>query len=253
LTSTAGVRLPGPERRAQLLEVACRVFARDGYRGASMEAIAEAAGVTKPVLYQHFPSKRALYTDLLLAEVGRLTAALEGAFSQTEGNAERLHRGFAAYLDFVDRHEDAFRLLFTEALGVEAAFQRHVARFRQWVADRITAIIRAEAGISEVRARALAVAIGGMAEGAATWWLDEGRPLPVGDLAAELAGLAWKGFARFPGPEGSGEPQRGAPENQEGSGEPPGGVRGTRAGFPGESQGAPEDRSDRTPGGAGAG
>jgi AcrR family transcriptional regulator len=200
VVGSVGVRLPAAERRAQLLTVACRVFARDGYRGASMEAIADAAGVTKPVLYQHFPSKRALYTDLLATEIDRLHGEVDSALRLAGDNAERLRRGFGAYLRFVDAREDAFRLLFTEALGLDASFQQRVTRFRQWVADRITAIIQAEAGVVEVRARALAVAIVGMAEGAATWWLAEQRPLPVADLAEELAGLAWQGFARFPPP-----------------------------------------------------
>jgi AcrR family transcriptional regulator len=199
-----GMRLRAAERRAQLLGVARRLFARDGYRGASMESIAEAAGVTKPVLYQHFSSKRALYSALLANDLGRLTGELEAAFSQAESNEERLRRGFGAYLDFVDRHEDAFRLLFTEALGLDADFQRQVAEFRRWVAGRVATIIAAEAGLDALRARALAAAIVGMAEGAAGWWLDERRPLDAGELADELAGLAWKGFARLP--SGSREP-----------------------------------------------
>jgi AcrR family transcriptional regulator len=193
-----GVRLRAAERRAQLLGVARRLFARDGYRGASMESIAEAAGVTKPVLYQHFSSKRALYSALLANDLGRLTQELEAAFSQAEDNEERLRRGFGAYLDFVDRHEDAFRLLFTEALGLDADFQRQVTEFRRWVAARVARIIAAEAGLAPPRARALAAAIVGMAEGAVGWWLDERRPLEPRELADELAGLAWKGFARFP-------------------------------------------------------
>jgi AcrR family transcriptional regulator len=200
-----GMRLRAAERRAQLLGVARRLFARDGYRGASMESIAEAAGVTKPVLYQHFSSKRALYQALLATELGHLTEELETAFSQAEDNAERLRRGFGAYLGFVDRNEDAFRLLFTEALALDADFQQQVASFRDWVAGRVAAIIAAEAGLPAPRARALAAAIVGMAEGAAGWWLDERRPLAAGELADELAGLAWKGFARFPG--GTREPE----------------------------------------------
>ena len=194
-----GMRLRAAERRAQLLGVARRLFARDGYRGASMESIAEAAGVTKPVLYQHFSSKRALYESLLANELGRLTQELETAFSQAGGNEERLRRGFGAYVDFVDRNEDAFRLLFTEALGLDADFQEQVAQFRRWVAGRAAVIIAAEAGLAVPRAGALAAAIVGMAEGAAGWWLDERRPLDAGELADELTGLAWKGFARFPG------------------------------------------------------
>jgi AcrR family transcriptional regulator len=199
-----GMRLRAAERRAQLLGVARRLFARDGYRGASMESIAEAAGVTKPVLYQHFSSKRALYSALLANDLGRLTEELEAAFSQAGGNEERLRRGFGAYFDFVDRHEDAFRLLFTEALGLDADFQRQVADFRRRVAGRVATIIAAEAGLARPRARALAASIVGMAEGAAGWWLDEHRPLDAGELADELTGLAWKGFARFP--SGANEP-----------------------------------------------
>jgi AcrR family transcriptional regulator len=205
-----GMRLRAAERRAQLLGVARRLFARDGYRGASMESIAEAAGVTKPVLYQHFSSKRALYSALLAGELGRLTQELEAAFSQAGSNSERLRQGFGAYLEFVDRHEDAFRLLFTEALGLDADFQDQVAEFRRWVAGRVAAIIAAEAGLDSPRARGLAAAIVGMAEGAAVWWLDERRPLDAGELADELAGLAWKGFARFPSgthePDGHADP-----------------------------------------------
>jgi AcrR family transcriptional regulator len=205
VTTPAGIRLPAAERRAQLLEVACRLFANDGYTGASMEAIAEAAGVTKPVLYQHFPSKHALYTDLLTIELDRLETAFEDAIEHAEDNAARLRQGFGAYVDFVAVHEDAFRVLFTSSLGREDAFRERVARFRDWIAGRITAIIQAEAGLPETRARALAAAMVGMAEGAATWWLAESRPLPAADLADELAGLAWKGFARFrpPGTEES--------------------------------------------------
>lgn len=193
-----GMRLRAAERRAQLLGVARRLFARDGYRGASMESIAEAAGVTKPVLYQHFSSKRALYSALLATELARLTEELETAFGQAEGNEQRLRRGFGAYVDFVDRNEDTFRLLFTEALGLDADFQQQVTEFRHWVAERVGVIIAAEAGLAVPRARALAAAIVGMAEGAAGWWLDERRPLAAGELADELTGLAWKGFARFP-------------------------------------------------------
>ena len=193
-----GPRLPASERRAQLLEVACRAFAREGYRGTSMDAIAEAAGVTKPVLYQHFPSKQALYEGLLATEASRLIADLEQAFRGARDNHERIHRGFAAYLRFVDQREDAFRLLFTEALGMDATFKRHVDRLRHWVTTRIADITESEAGLPQPRARALAAAIIGMAEGAAAWWLAEGRPLSAEELASELAEFAWKGFARFP-------------------------------------------------------
>jgi AcrR family transcriptional regulator len=190
-------RLPAAERRKQLLGVARRVFAIHGYRGASMESIAEAAGVTKPVLYQHFSSKKALYSSLLDADIAELRHALEHAFTHAESNEDRFKQGFLAYVEFVDAHEDAYRLLFSGGT-VDSEFQQRVNRMRSWVASRITSIIQAEAMLPALRAKTLAIAIVGMAESTASWWLSENRPLPVADLADELAGLAWKGFARFP-------------------------------------------------------
>jgi AcrR family transcriptional regulator len=66
------VRLPAPERRRQLLDVALEAFSARGFHPTSMHEIAEAAGVTKPVLYQHFSSKRELYLELLDDVAGRL-------------------------------------------------------------------------------------------------------------------------------------------------------------------------------------
>ena len=84
------MRLPADERRQQLLAVACDLFARSGYHDTSMDDIAEGAGVTKPVLYQHFPSKRALYAELLDDTVNRLLDRLSEATGRaTSGRAER--------------------------------------------------------------------------------------------------------------------------------------------------------------------
>src|SRR6266516_6708464 len=179
LDASMNARLPAAERRKQLLGVARRVFARHGYRGASMESIAEEAGVTKPVLYQHFPSKHALFSSLLDSDIAELRSALEHAFTFAEGNEDRLKQGFLAYVEFVDAHEDAYRLLFSGGPSVDSEFHDRVTRMRGWVASRITGIIQAEAMLPEPRAKALAIAIVGMAESTTSWWLTENRPLPV--------------------------------------------------------------------------
>src|SRR5207248_7397559 len=105
-------RLPAVRRRRQLLDVSLEVFAKQGFHGTSMAEVAKAAGVTKPVLYQHFGSKRELYRQLLddvgqrlLEEVQKATAAAGGPRQQVAG-------GFDAYFRFVTDHESAFRLLF---------------------------------------------------------------------------------------------------------------------------------------------
>src|SRR6266508_4094007 len=141
-----GARLPAAVRRAQLLDVARRVFGRDGYRGASMESIG------------------------------------------------------------------------------------------------------AEAGLPGPRARALAVAIVGMAESAATWWLAEHRPLPIADLADELAGLAWKGFARYPASTGDPSPPREpCPSRRRGPGRPAPHLRHGRYGMAKVNGSAGTNRAETSP------
>src|SRR6266571_4295355 len=105
-------RLPAPRRRRQLLDVALRVFAERGYHATSMNDLAETAGVTKPVLYQHFRSKRALYLELLDDVGARLRDAITKATATATGPRQQVEAGFAAYFRFVAVHENAFRLLF---------------------------------------------------------------------------------------------------------------------------------------------
>src|SRR5438477_8464270 len=105
-------RLPAPRRRRQLLDVALKVFADRGYHATSMNDIAEAAGVTKPVLYQHFRSKRALYLELLEDVGRRLQDAIEKATASAGGPREQVTAGFTAYFRFVADQRTAFQLLF---------------------------------------------------------------------------------------------------------------------------------------------
>ena len=94
---TVTTRLPAAERRGQLLDVALDVFGTAGFHHASMNDIAEAAGVTKPVLYQHFPSKRALYLELLRDVGGRLRDEVGKAVATADGPRQQVEAGFAAY------------------------------------------------------------------------------------------------------------------------------------------------------------
>src|SRR2546421_12093092 len=106
------VRLPAARRRRQLLDVALGVFAANGFHGTSMEDVADAAGVTKPVLYQHFGSKRELYLELLDDVGGRLMETISAAVAAAHGPRQQVHAGFLAYFRFVADHESASQLLF---------------------------------------------------------------------------------------------------------------------------------------------
>src|SRR4030088_44574 len=97
-----GVRLPRTARRAQLLAAAQDVFAANGYHAAAMDEIAERAGVSKPVLYQHFPGKLELYMALLQTHADELITRVAGAMESTTDNKLRVQAAVGAYFDFVD-------------------------------------------------------------------------------------------------------------------------------------------------------
>src|SRR6185437_2523072 len=105
-------RLTAEQRRQQLVAVALELFAQRGYRATTMDDVAEAAGVTKPLLYQHFSSKRALYLELVDSVAQDLLAAINEATSTADGPRQQVERGFAAYFHMVVTHEAAFRLLY---------------------------------------------------------------------------------------------------------------------------------------------
>jgi AcrR family transcriptional regulator len=162
-------RLPADQRREQLLEVALGLFALRGFAATTMDDIATAAGVTKPLLYQHFESKRALYLELVDA-VGRdMLIAIETATSAAEGPRQQVEAGFAAYFDLVVRYEDAFRLLFGSDMPDDPELSRALRRVEDAVAEAVDSMI--DAGLDSEHRRLLAYAVVGMATGASRHWL----------------------------------------------------------------------------------
>lgn len=190
-------RLHAAARRAQLLEVARGVFAEEGYHGAGMEEIASRAGVTKPVLYQHFEGKKELYLALLDQDMTALLTEIAQAIAEAPSNRERIERGTAAYFDFIEANDGAFRLLFRETMGADPDFRATIERFRDAVTSRIAQIIADEAGLADAEAELLARAMMGMSESAAQWWLDR-RGVTKEQAVEILASLAWRGLARLP-------------------------------------------------------
>lgn len=186
-------RLPAARRRKQLLDVALRVFAERGFHPTSMNDLAEAAGVTKPVLYQHFGSKRELYLELLEDVGTQLRESIGKATSEAATPREQVQRGFAAYFRFVADREAAFQILFGGGSRRDEEFAAHVHRVEEMVADAIAALIDVP-GLGSDDRRLLAHGIVGLAEGTSRLWLRDGL---VGDpeaLAARVADLAWAGL-----------------------------------------------------------
>ena len=186
-------RLPGPERRKQLLDSALRVFARQGYHETSMNAVANEAGVTKPVLYQHFASKREMYSDLLRITADRLADAI----TQTrldlgaEDTRSKIEAGYLGFFRFFDGVPDAFSVLYGPSLGHDQEL-RHVAqRVQEEFAARMATLI-SEVGHEE--AIIMAWGLNGLIEGLIRNWMHEGRRRSAEEMAALASRLAWDGM-----------------------------------------------------------
>jgi AcrR family transcriptional regulator len=192
VSKTAG-RLPAEQRRRQLVDVACGVFAENGFHATSMDDVAAAAGVTKPVLYQHFPSKRALFLELLDDLGQRLLHELGEATSAVNTGRERVEVGFAAYFRFVTRDEAAFRVLFGASARNDADFTEVVERILDDTADAISQLIEIEA--TPEHRRVLAHALIGIAEATSRDAITEaGTDIEGTRLAQWVSELVWFGL-----------------------------------------------------------
>jgi AcrR family transcriptional regulator len=198
--ASRSARLPREARRKQLLAAAQEVFVANGYHATGMDDIAERAGVSKPVLYQHFPGKLELYLALLDTQTDALIETLQGALSTTEDNAERVHAVLAAYFDFVDRagNDGAYRLVFESDLVNDPAVRQRVERVTHNTVHAVAQTVAADTGLNETASELLATALIGAAEAAAKWWLDTDKPLEREDAIVFLEELLWRGISSFP-------------------------------------------------------
>ncbi len=194
----AGTRLPRPARRRQLLGAAQEVFVAQGYHAAAMDEIAERAGVSKPVLYQHFPGKLELYLALLDESVDALTATVRQALESTTDNKQRVTATFKAFFDFVATTGQAFRLVFESDLRNEPAVRDRLDRSMRDCAEMISQVIREDAGIGDDEAHLLGLGLVGMAQVSATYWLSTERAIPKDAAEQLMARLAWRGISGWP-------------------------------------------------------
>ena len=189
-----GVRLPRSARRAQLLAAAQDVFVTNGYHAAAMDEIAERAGVSKPVLYQHFPGKLELYLALLESHVDALVTSVRDAMQSTTDNKQRVAAAVGAFYDFVDNEGQAYRMVFESDLRGEPAVQQAIERATSASVDAITETIMADAALDRDRARLLAVGLTGLSQVTARFWLDTERRVSKEDAVALISTLAWRGI-----------------------------------------------------------
>ena len=196
-------RMPRQARRKQLLAAAHQVFVAQGYHSTSMDDIAVRAGVSKPVLYQHFPSKLELYLALLDQHTGALLDQVESALASTTDNKARVGASFAAYFDFVHGDESAdghgaYRLVFESDLRAEPAVRERIERNLADVSEAIARTIAEDTGASDDEAHLLSVGLAGMAEVAARWWMSSEPRVPKDRAVELLSGLVWRGLSGSP-------------------------------------------------------
>ena len=187
------MRMPAAQRRTQLLDTAVHVFAEQGYHAASMNDVAEAAGVTKPVLYQHFSSTRELFVELLTAIGDELRDTIAKATTDASGPRQQIEQGMVAYFRFVDSRTDSFRVLFGSGARRDPEFASFARSVEESIAESIAQLIVVDGQPAEHR-DVLAHGIVGMTETASRHWLAHDRTPDVDTLAEQLSRLAWSGM-----------------------------------------------------------
>jgi AcrR family transcriptional regulator len=191
-------RMPRQARRRQLLSAAQEVFVAQGYHAAAMDEIAERAGVSKPVLYQHFPGKLELYMALLDESLDALTATVATALASTTDNKMRVAATFTGFFDYVSGAGQAYRLVFESDLRNEPAVRDRIDTAMNRTAGLFAQVIQEDTGVNDAEAHLLGMALVGMAHVCAVYWLGNDRQIPKDAAEQVLSRLAWRGISGWP-------------------------------------------------------
>jgi len=191
-------RLPRDERRAQLLIAALEVFTVAGYHSAAMDEIADKAQVSKPVLYQHFPSKLDLYLAVLDLHIDSLVFAIQKAIASNRENSSRVAATVHAYFGFIDSEGEAFRLLFESDMNLEPQVRERLNRMTYDCAAAVSAVISIDTGLGKEESMMLAVGIIGTVQTTARHWLDRDGKIDRTRATELVMNLIWRGISGFP-------------------------------------------------------
>jgi AcrR family transcriptional regulator len=197
-SSARATRMPRDQRRAALLEAASGVFTAKGYHAAAMDDIAEAGGVSKPVLYQHFPSKLDLYLALLDASCDSLVEVVRDALASNDHNADRVVATMQAFYDFVSSPNGEFRFVFESDLTGDPAVQARLWRVNEEIADLVAGVIVQDTALPPEQSKLLAISLVGVGQVSARYWVSSDTPIPVEEATSLVSRLAWRGIRGFP-------------------------------------------------------
>lgn len=197
--SVRGPRLAAHARRIQLLDVGRAVFAERGFELTSMDEVATRAGITKPIVYEHFGSKEGLYAAVVEREMDELVTSVSEVLS-TGTSRERWEGAVAVFLTYVENEPAGFEVLTREApLGIgRRGLTRVIDQLAERVGDAFNSGFR-EAGYSTRLASMYANALLGMVTQVAVWWAEGGRVQSRDHVMRHVAALGWMGLRHLPG------------------------------------------------------
>ncbi|HXW43587.1 MAG TPA: TetR/AcrR family transcriptional regulator [Streptosporangiaceae bacterium] len=185
--------MTGKERRAQLLDIGRRLFAERGLDGTSIEEIAAQAGVSKPVVYEHFGGKEGLYAVVVDREVERFltmaTTLLEG-----EDTMAKFELAAVELLRYIQENSDGFRILVRDSNPTSGSgtFASLISDIASQVEHLLGDVLKTR-GYDPRLAPVYAQMLVGMVASAGQWWLDARKP-KLEEMAAHLVNLAWNGL-----------------------------------------------------------
>ena len=191
-------RLSAAERRTQLLRVGRAAFASHGYEATALDDIARMAGVTKPIVYEHFGSKEGLYAAIVEKEMDELVARVSQSISEGSPRA-RFEAAVVAFLIYARDEPAGFSVLTRDS--PTGAARRGLTRVIDDLAGRVGDIFRREFGRAGYNPRVAPIyanALIGMVTQVGQWWVAEGRNLTVDHVARHVAALGWMGLRHLP-------------------------------------------------------
>jgi AcrR family transcriptional regulator len=189
--------MTGKERRQQLLDVARALFAEKGFDGASIEEIAHRAGVSKPVVYEHFGGKEGIYAVVVDREMDELLTSITVSLSEGMHPRALLEQAACALLDYVDGSTDGFRILVRDSpvASTTGTFSSLLSDIASHV-EHILGLHFSRQGYDSKLAALYAQALVGMVALTGQWWLDVRKPRKD-EVAAHLVNLAWNGLSHL--------------------------------------------------------
>lgn len=202
MTATTGGtrrRMARADREQQLLDVAERALVEQGYAATTMDEVARRAGVTKPLLYDHFGSKDGLIVACIARVRADLLSACEAAAATGSTQREMFALGIRAFFDYIAKHEHAWSVLLAEGqLTGSAGAEVEALRLQQ--AHLVSRLFpKPRAAREKARIDTYAQAVIGACERIALWRRDRRHPSPA-EAAADLADVFWRGLGDLTNP-----------------------------------------------------